>query len=71
MSMTNAIATGVVGLTLLIAAGCATTDVAAVKAGAGSGFLGRDSALLSPGEVAKGQAGLVRQWPNARRRNDP
>ena len=35
MSMTNAIATGVVGLTPLIAAGCATTDVAAVKAGPG------------------------------------
>jgi hypothetical protein len=47
-----------IGLALLMLAGCATTDVAEVKKGPGSGFLGRDYALLTPGEVAKGQAGL-------------
>ena len=58
MPMTHAIVTTAAALALLIVAGCATTDVAEVKKGTGSGFLGRDYALLTPGEVAKGQAGL-------------
>jgi hypothetical protein len=41
----------------LIVASCATTEMAAVKP-ANSGFLGNDYALLTPGETAKGQAGL-------------
>jgi hypothetical protein len=41
----------------LLATGCATTEMAAVKP-ASSGFLGNDYALLTPGETAKGQAGL-------------
>ena len=42
----------------------ATTDVAAVK-GTGSGFLGKDYALLTPGETSKGQAGLRYYSPSA------
>jgi hypothetical protein len=41
----------------LLTAGCATTEMAAVKP-ATSGFLGSDYALLTPGETAKGQPGL-------------
>jgi hypothetical protein len=40
-----------------LAAGYATTEMAAVKP-MSSGFLGKDYALLTPGETAKGQAGL-------------
>lgn len=50
------------GVALL--AGCATTNVAPVK-GAGSGFLGKDYALLTPGETAKGQAGMRYYNPEA------
>ena len=41
----------------LLATGCATTEMATVKP-VSSGFLGNDYALLTPGETAKGQAGL-------------
>jgi hypothetical protein len=41
----------------LIVAGCATTVMEPVKP-TSSGFLGKDYALLTPGETAKGQAGL-------------
>jgi hypothetical protein len=41
----------------LLATGCATTEIATVKP-ASSSFLGNDYALLTPGETAKGQAGL-------------
>jgi hypothetical protein len=50
------LATAALGLALL-ASGCATTQVAPVKP-ISSGFLGADYALLTPGETAKGQAGL-------------
>ena len=41
MTAIRTIVTTALGLTLLIVAGCATTDVAEVKKGAGSGFPGR------------------------------
>lgn len=46
-----------VGLTLL-AAVCATAKGADVKAPTSS-FLGPDARLLTPGDVSKGQAGLI------------
>jgi len=53
--------TVVMGAALLVAA-CATTTNEPVKTAAaganGSGFLGKDYALLTPGETSKGQAGL-------------
>jgi len=42
---------------LLVAAGCATTKVEGIKT-APTGFLGKDYALLTKGDVSKGQAGL-------------
>jgi uncharacterized protein DUF3313 len=42
---------------LVLLAGCATTKVTEVK-GTSSGFLGKDYALLTPGDTAQGQAGL-------------
>ena len=42
---------------VLIVAGCATTKVEGIKT-APTGFLGKDYALLTPGDVSKGQAGL-------------
>jgi hypothetical protein len=48
---------GISGLMALMLAGCATTNMAEVK-GSPSAFLGKDAALLTPGEVSKGQAGL-------------
>ena len=53
------------------AAACATTEMAPVKTSP-SGFLGKDYALLSPGEVSKGQAGLryfnpTAQWRGYRK----
>lgn len=58
----------VLGVTLLAAA-CATTTDAPVKGvegdKGGSGFLGKDYALLTPGEVSKGQAGLRYFNPSA------
>ena len=53
----------------LLATACVTTTDAPVKATAadkaGSGFLGKDYALLTPGEVSKGQAGLRYYNPSA------
>lgn len=49
---------------VLLATGCATTEVAQVK-GTGSGFLGADYKLLTPGETSKGQAGLRYFNPSA------
>src|SRR6266850_5858482 len=42
---------------VLIVAGCATTKVEGIKT-APTGFLGKDYALLTPGDVSKGEAGL-------------
>ena len=52
-------------LTIVMLAACATTTIEPVK-GTGSGFLGKDYALLTPGETSKGQAGLRYYNPAAR-----
>ena len=49
----------------LVAASCATTTVEKPKATTGSNFLGKDYALLTPGETSKGQAGLRYFNPSA------
>ena len=61
MTTMRAVVAGIAVAFLMSA--CATTTDAPVKPaagdkGGGSGFLGKDYALLTPGEVSKGQAGL-------------
>lgn len=58
-------------LTALFSTSCATTKVAPVETPTqgGAAFLGKDFALLTPGDIGKGQAGLRYFNPAAQWRN--